>query len=197
MRVAAVTLLALAASALLGCGSSQAQSRLYDPGALDSRPDLLAKRRATRAYDGAPPVIPHRVERIGRRNCSACHQPGSARNGVRVAPPRSHPAWGACVQCHLEQEVDSDFVRSNLDPLRWPDSGSRLTAISPPTVPHHIQNRENCVVCHIGERAPAALRASHGFRGNCSQCHLATVGAGVHPGLIIRERLLRDVKKSP
>lgn len=177
MRAAAVALAVLAALALAACDSSQAQSRLYDPEALDSLPDLLAKRRATRAYDGAPPVIPHRIEAIGRRNCNACHQPGSARNGLRVAPPRSHPAWGACAQCHVEQEADSDFVQSNLDPLWWPASGSRSTALAPPSIPHHTQNRENCTVCHIGERAPAALRASHGFRGNCSQCHVATVGA--------------------
>ena len=55
---------------------------------------LRAERQARRAYDGAPPVIPHRVRTIGRENCLSCHDPGSSGNDQRVAAPRSHPALG-------------------------------------------------------------------------------------------------------
>ena len=136
---------------------------------------LRAERLARRAYDGAPPVIPHRVRAIGRENCLSCHDPGSRDNDQRVAAPRSHPAWGDCRQCHVEQRTDADFQANVFEPLWWPSSGPRLFETSPPLVPHPVQNREQCETCHIGVRAHPALRAQHGHRPNCEQCHAALV----------------------
>ncbi len=162
----------LAVAVLAGCGAET--SRLYDPDAWASKAALLEQRRSLRAYDGAPPVIPHEVAALGRRDCNGCHLPNAPANGERIGPPRSHPAWGDCRQCHVEQPAAADFQASNLEPLWWPASGSRLYDSSPPTIPHHTHNREDCVVCHIGPQAPAALRAAHGLRDNCRQCHAAS-----------------------
>jgi len=154
-------------------GAGGSDLGLYDPDSMDSRSALLAARRETRAYDGAPPVIPHEVASRGRENCNGCHTPNATDNPERVGPPRSHPAWGDCRQCHVEIHRDDLFVASNLDALWWPAEGSRLYSSAPPTIPHTLQNRQLCEVCHIGQQAPATLRAAHGMRDNCTQCHAA------------------------
>lgn len=156
------------------CGNSGSDVDLYNPDKWASRDELLAARRDTRAYDGAPPVIPHEVARRGRENCNSCHTPGATTNPERVGPPRSHPAWGDCRQCHVEIQSTQTLVRSGLEPLWWPAVGARMYASAPPTIPHALQNRQDCEVCHIGSQAPAALRAAHGMRENCRQCHAAT-----------------------
>lgn len=163
--------LALILAALAGACGGGSDLGLYDPARWDSKEELLAARRELRAYDGAPPVIPHEVAGRGRENCNSCHTPGSVENDQRVGPPRSHPAWGDCRQCHVESHAEAALVHSNLEPLWYPASGSRLYAAAPPTIPHATQNRQLCEVCHIGDQAPAALRASHGMRVNCTQCH--------------------------
>jgi cytochrome c-type protein NapB len=137
-----------------------------------TREQLLAERAMARAYDGAPPVIPHQVAALGRTNCSGCHEPGAASNSSRIAPPRSHGDWGSCQQCHVEQFVSETFVASHLEPFRDEPEGTQQTAIAPPMIPHSTQGREQCAICHMGEQAPAALRAPHEMRPNCQQCHL-------------------------
>jgi cytochrome c-type protein NapB len=55
----------------------------------------------------------------------------------------------------------------------------------PPPIPHDLQFRENCLACHGGPAAVAAIRTSHPERVNCRQCHLEPEpGAGefVRPG---------------
>ena len=167
--------LTMAAMVLCACGAGQAQTDLYDPERWASRDDLLSKRKELRAYDGAPPVIPHSVGDLGRGDCPACHTPGSP-DTVTIGPPRSHPAWGDCTQCHVERRAQEHFRASTFEPLWWPSAGTRQSEIAPPTVPHHIQNRENCAMCHIGAQAPAVLRARHGMRPNCRQCHVPNGG---------------------
>lgn len=163
----------IAAVALLAaCGGGGSDLGLYAPDELTSREDLLAARREIRAYDGAPPVIPHEVSKRGRQDCNGCHTPGSTDNAERVGPPRSHPAWGDCRQCHVESVAARPWRENELEPLWWPAYGTRQSEIAPPTIPHMLQNREDCAVCHIGEQAAATLRAGHGLRPNCRQCHV-------------------------
>jgi len=159
----AAALLAL----LAGCSSA--------PG--PAREQFLNLRNSLRLYDGAPPVIPHAVGTLGREDCSNCHTPGAYENADRVAPPRSHPAFGDCRQCHVERRASTVFQANTIQPLRWPANGHRQSEISPPMIPHHIQNREDCVVCHVGAQAPAPIRAKHGFRSECRQCHVAMQSA--------------------
>lgn len=156
---------------LAGCSAGPQSALGPDDEPLEQ---LLAARNSLRFYDGAPPVIPHDVAGLGRENCLNCHSPGSADNADRIATPRSHPAWGDCRQCHVERQTNAAFRQTGFEPLRYPPQGWRQTPISPPTIPHIVQNREDCAVCHIGGQAASALRADHGDRPNCRQCHLAT-----------------------
>lgn len=57
----------------------------------------------TRAYNGAPPVIPH--AQWMRENCLSCHGPGGS-----SAMRSSHPDRQSCLQCHA--------TTATLDPRR-------------------------------------------------------------------------------
>ena len=172
MRLPLVLSVLLILPLLAGCSPSP-QAAAAPASRDQSLPKLLAARDANRLYDGAPPVIPHQVAELGRENCISCHAPGANTNPDLIGPPRSHPAWGDCRQCHVERTTTAVLVSNEVTPLRWPAKGHRQTAISPPMIPHHLQNREDCAVCHIGEQAPVAIRAAHGYRPECRQCHLA------------------------
>jgi nitrate reductase (cytochrome), electron transfer subunit len=54
---------------------------------------LIAPREGQRAWQGAPPTIPHSTSM--RSNCRACHGPGG-RAGLRS----THPQRASCLQCH-------------------------------------------------------------------------------------------------
>jgi len=168
MKSAAILVLISMAVFLAACGDSgQATWAERD----ESLPELLAARDGISLYDGAPPVIPHEVVRLGRQNCLNCHDAGSYDNGERIASARPHQAWGDCRQCHVERRSTGSFRLSSFEPLRWPALGHRQSEIAPPTIPHHVQNREECAICHIGAQAHPALRAAHGLRSQCRQCH--------------------------
>ncbi len=160
----------LAAALSLCCGTAD---RLYWANKSNTLEEWHAYRADLSLYDGAPLVIPHGIASLGRENCLNCHSPGSLENGDRVALPYAHTDWSNCPQCHVERSTDSVFQVSNFAPLRWRSTGSYSSGIAPKRVPHHIQNRENCAICHIGAQSPAALRAEHGYRAACRQCHIA------------------------
>lgn len=134
-------------------------------------------RAERRAYDGAPPTIPHPP--LGA-TCTACHTAtGSSRPGVGFAPANPHvgtPVEGAvqnCVQCHVFKNsvpvmVGSNFVGRAQD-LRL---GSRQYRGAPPVMPHAKFMRENCNACHSSQAARPEIRCSHPERTNCMQCHL-------------------------
>jgi cytochrome c-type protein NapB len=64
----------------------------------------LAQRLAKgdRLYQGAPPVIPHRV--FMRENCTSCHSGPAVRPEIRC----THPHRANCRQCHVPVAVRSD-----------------------------------------------------------------------------------------
>ena len=138
-----------------------------------------ANERATRrAYDGAPPVIPH--VSFGT-SCEGCHKvPGVAVKGVGFAPPSPHEdtkfegRTTRCKQCHVfdasrDVYAENSFVGFEQDL----DLGARLSVVSPPTIPHHMQLRENCLACHAGPAAREEIRTTHPERVRCRQCHAA------------------------
>jgi nitrate reductase cytochrome c-type subunit len=51
-----------------------------------------------RAFEGAPPLIPHEIE--DETTCLECH-----RLGDNDAPITSHPERVNCVQCHIAQDL--------------------------------------------------------------------------------------------
>ncbi len=129
---------------------------------------------ALRAYDGAPPIIPHGVASLGRQSCLSCHATGAAVSADhrRRAPVTPHPERLACTQCHVPRRDDGLFRESTFaaaPPIAPP---ARAQPLSPPYIPHRLQDRERCRVCHIGPGARAELVPPHGDRPACLQCHV-------------------------
>jgi cytochrome c-type protein NapB len=150
---------------------------LYDPiqPTDEDRAQALAARAQRRAYDGAPPTIPHAVLQMGPPACLACHEHG-ARLGGKVAPRPSHQRHEGCTQCHVVS-VDprpgqparpppaNDFVG-----LSSPARGERAWPGAPPTIPHSTWMRSVCTSCH-GVGGALGLRSTHPWRQSCTQCH--------------------------
>jgi len=154
----------------LSCGGAQEQSWRDRSETLE---ELRSYRSELSLYDGAPLIIPHSVSSLGRENCLNCHAPGSLDNSERIALPHPHTDWNQCQQCHVERVSSDEFTASNFIPLRWRIRDETRLATVPKMIPHHIQNRENCALCHIGAQSHTTLRADHGYRESCLQCHVA------------------------
>ncbi len=163
-------------------------------------PTDFATRAARRAYDGAPPVIPHPP--LGAE-CTVCHTAlGQAMPGIGFAPANPHLAMASgsaesaggslvaptvtrgpdsgtfanCRQCHVFQFDQGSFRESNFQGLLQQRSiADRLYPGAPPVMPHSTSMRENCVACHATESARPEIRCSHPERFNCRQCHMEVV----------------------
>lgn len=143
-----------------------------------SESDKLAStktRASRRAFNGAPPVIPHLVENTTDAACYACHGKGM-RIGDRVANQMSHEFLANCTQCHapppptafgnVKIEVANTFAG-----LPAPMKGQRAYPGAPPTIPHSTWMRQTCLACHGNEAGWAGLQSTHPWRINCIQCH--------------------------
>jgi len=139
-----------------------------------ARSASVDQRSLLRAYEGAPPVIPHTTADLNIQTCRACHAQG-LRAGDKVARMVSHTYLTNCTQCHVE----------GAGPLLGPDpgpsntfaglrssgyGGTRAWAGAPPVMPHTAFMRTNCVSCH-GEFGYDGWRPDHLSRSNCVQCH--------------------------
>jgi cytochrome c-type protein NapB len=163
---------------------------VYDPvPAVDdqTRAAALAQRATRRAYNGAPPVIPHAIDQGEYPNCATCHERGM-RVGERVAPMMSHPRYENCAQCHVVSERpvpgvalseesppyrDNSFVGLEVSP------GARAWAGAPPVTPHSTLMRSRCESCHgvFGQ----GIRSSHPYRSQCVQCHAVSASLDQRP----------------
>ena len=166
-RLATAIAAALIAVGLAACGS---------PGPVPAVVRATGERALGRAYDGAPPTIPHDAA-IGA--CVTCHDAdGTAIDGIGVAPasPHGEMAAGAmrrCRQCHVPAMTRTLLVASRFTGLaQGPWRGSRATPGAPPTIPHPLQLRGECLTCHAGPGARAEIRTSHPERTRCRQCHV-------------------------
>ncbi|MFT6081488.1 MAG: cytochrome c-type protein NapB [Planctomycetota bacterium] len=157
------------------CGE-QSQGKVAVPGVDGAVKTSAANRAKRRAYDGAPPVIPH--QNFGAA-CLSCHKAGMSVPGVGYAPmvPHDHVeipgAMSRCRQCHVFAATDqvfrgNDFVGLAQD-MRL---GSRSHEFAPPVIPHPLLLRENCLACHSGPAAREEIRCSHPERTRCQQCHV-------------------------
>ena len=134
-------------------------------------------RAARRAYDGAPPVIPHAD--VGA-TCIECHnEVGRQVEGLGFSPPTPHrrtPGVGVyanCRQCHVARKTADVFVASAFKGLPQDlRQGRRASPGAPPVMPHPRFMRENCAACHTGPAARASIRTSHPERVRCEQCHV-------------------------
>jgi nitrate reductase (cytochrome), electron transfer subunit len=155
----------------------------------EARAAALARRATRRAFEGAPPTIPHPVSQGSGVECRACHEHGAEVAG-RIAPAMSHPWMSMCTQCHVPEThvlgvhsesaaatVDSDFVGH-----RRNEGSVRHGLGAPPQPLHGRFLRERCLSCHGPSGAPG-LQTSHPERTICEQCHATDAWSMQHPGV--------------
>lgn len=156
----------------------------------DERAAAVSQRMDRRAYDGAPPVVPHPVTQESSASCLACHGPGLAVKD-RLASRISHEHFSSCTQCHVpsggtglptaEQGLLAAFGKGNN--FRGVSATGRSTRAwpgAPPTVPHPLLMRSDCLSCH-GPVGLPGLRTSHPERQQCVQCHVQSPPATLVP----------------
>jgi cytochrome c-type protein NapB len=165
-----------------------------------AHPRTWATYRYLRAYPGAPPRIPHALspDEFRVEICNSCHERGgySLRFAAYV-PVTPHPEMGMCLQCHAGDDAVMGTASAGADPnvrcplchgptggrprpeasatwstTIWPALPSVTPGRLPPPITHDLQFRGNCLTCHGGPAAVAAIRTSHPERANCRQCHL-------------------------
>lgn len=133
----------------------------------------LQARDLNRAFNGAPPTIPHAIHQFSSESCMACHGEGVKTASLRV-PQMSHAYLQNCTQCHVEAkqslltatlEVGNDFQG-----LPAPTGGPRAFPAAPPQIPHTTWMRNDCNSCH-GPTGRQGLRTTHPWRRSCQQCH--------------------------
>lgn len=136
----------------------------------------VAERSKNRAYDGAPPTVPHPVRQDAASECLACHEEGLRLRGA-LASALPHAAFTSCTQCHVVQESPipgadppAETVGTAFVGLLDAEPGARAWTGAPPVIPHATPMRENCLGCH-GPNGRDALRSSHPERESCTQCH--------------------------
>jgi len=145
------------------------------PGTPEQRAQAVASRKTHRAYDGAPPTIPHEIDQREVPGCLACHGEGM-KLGNRVAPKISHEPYQSCAQCHVVGDSPRPLTRYKDLPgngfvgLASTGNGARAWPGAPPTLPHPTLMRTDCASCH-GPKGLPGLRTSHPDRQNCQQCH--------------------------
>ena len=166
-----------------------AVSRL-DPVSLEGtdKAQDLAARAARRAYDGAPPTIPHAVGQGGAPECLACHDEG-LRIREATAPMMPHRELSSCTQCHVVEQSPVPGAPTLADPRGVPNSFVGLASpvagpswsMAPPQIPHPTGMREACLSCH-GPLGASAMRSTHPSRESCTQCHTPSAALELRPG---------------
>jgi cytochrome c-type protein NapB len=142
---------------------------------------LSARRLSRRAFNGAPPTVPHPIDQHQSTSCLACHgQP--TRIGMVDVPQMSHAAYTHCIQCHAPAHGPGGEFNRTVLPLATPSLGNAFSGLpppvggtraypsAPPTIPHPTAMRQNCVSCH-GPGGSSLVRTTHPQRQNCLQCH--------------------------
>lgn len=133
----------------------------------------LQARSERRAYNGAPPVIPHEVDQLGSDTCLTCHGDGF-RLENRTARQQPHPYLSQCVQCHAPTTpniLTPSMLAENLFVgVEAPFEGARAWPGAPPVVPHSTWMRDNCLACH-GPNGWPGMETTHPWRQQCLQCH--------------------------
>ena len=156
--------------------AAPARSTPVPPQTEQDRLASLELRARRRAYDGAPPTIPHQIEQLDAPGCLGCHEQGATVAGL-VAPKMSHPRLDNCAQCHVVAADPRPFAATPLPltsnhftGLPAPSGGARAWNNAPPVLPHSTHMRTDCASCHGPLGAPG-LRTTHPERQNCLQCH--------------------------
>ena len=140
---------------------------------LERKPAALAARAALRAFNGAPPTVPHTIDQMSDKACMSCHKDGLRSASIRAAK-MPHPYYINCTQCHIESAAKTfavaEFRDNAFQGLNAPLAGERASPQAPPATPHSTWLRNDCLSCH-GRTAHAGMRTSHPERRQCLQCH--------------------------
>ncbi len=140
---------------------------------------LRIKRASRRAYDGAPPIVPHPIAQDSAASCLQCHSQATQIGDV-IAPAISHPEYTSCTQCHVSGKgLGSRWNTAEFDLHTGNQfAGDHETKAAeqaypnaPLTIPHTVHMRQNCMSCH-GELGTSPIRTSHPERQSCTQCHV-------------------------
>ena len=133
----------------------------------------LQQRDKNRAFNGAPPTIPHPIDQKSAQACMACHGAGAKTISLRI-PRMSHHFLENCTQCHVESKPKhmpaTVFRENTFAGLAAPTAGPRAFAQAPPQIPHATWMRTDCMSCH-GLTGLHGIRTTHPWRKNCQQCH--------------------------
>ena len=150
----------------------------------EERARAIEDRRQRRAYDGAPPTIPHDVGQREPSGCLVCHERGANVAG-RIAPPISHARYTSCLQCHVVGTAPRPLSANDAGPDNgftgnaW-GKGERAWPGAPPTIPHPTSMRTECTSCH-GPAGKLGLRSSHPWCASCQQCHAPSAALDQRP----------------
>ena len=133
----------------------------------------LQLRGKNRAFNGAPPTVPHPIEQMPVESCLTCHGKGFKSESLRISK-MSHQFLNNCTQCHVESSPRhmpaSVFRENSFVGLPAPTGGERAFPGAPPTIPHSTWMRVDCMSCH-GFAGQQGIRTTHPWRQNCQQCH--------------------------
>lgn len=133
----------------------------------------LHQREQNRAFNGAPPTIPHPIEQRSDASCVACHTESAKSKSLRI-PRMSHAFLTSCTQCHVESNprhmTHFAFRENDFAGLKAPTAGPRAFQGAPPQIPHSTWMRSDCMSCH-GYAGRQGIRTTHPWRTNCQQCH--------------------------
>ncbi len=135
-----------------------------------------------RQYPGSPPYITHDLKDTSgvEMDCLSCHTKGGFVQAMnKFTPVTPHPQHTACRQCHVKPVTQDLFKDIDWVSVMPPKLGNSALAGSPPRVAHPLQMRENCIACHVGPGTVVPIRVEHPMRGNCRQCHVPEVTAGL------------------
>jgi cytochrome c-type protein NapB len=136
----------------------------------------LALREQRRAYNGAPPTVPHAIDQLSSESCMVCHAGGARTGSLRIAK-LPHPYYANCTQCHVENSSPSilteTFVENSFVGNPAPSGGPRAFPGAPPQIPHSTWMRNECLSCH-GFSGHRGIQTTHPWRQNCLQCHTAS-----------------------
>ncbi len=110
---------------------------------------------------GGPPQVPHAKE--GHTDCLSCHEKGL--NGAPKFPPdHTGRTNEMCVLCHTFKQAAPSTGATPAPTL----------AGTPPSIPHTLEGRDQCLTCHqTGVGGAPKVAASHAGRTNdqCRTCH--------------------------
>lgn len=155
---------------------AEATPNLFKEVRLDpqKKAEAIENRAQRRAYDGAPPTVPHPIVQHSSASCLSCHGEGLKVENV-TAPKISHEKYTSCTQCHVESQNKSfpaggELTANTFAGTKPPTEGERAWPGAPPAIPHSTWMRNDCTSCH-GPVGASPLRTTHPWRVNCNQCH--------------------------